>query len=83
MNIEVQQTQDALIAGIVITLVLIFVIPAICKLYIIPFKSYARYLKMEIKRSYGNEYRYWKRKLKRHYVRSIPFIGKFLVRFIK
>ena len=83
MDIEVQQTYDALIVVVVITLVLIGTIPTFYKFYIMPIKSRARYLKMEMKRSYGREYQYWKRKLKRHYVRSIPLIGKFLVRFIK
>ena len=83
MDIEVQHANDALIVGIVITLVLIGVISTFYKFYIMQFKSRARYLKMEMKRSYGREYQYWNRKLKRHYVRSIPLIGKFLVRFIK
>ena len=83
MDIEVQQTYDALIVGIVITLVLIGVIPTFYKFYIMPFRSHVRYLKMEMKRSHGKEYQHWKRKLKIHYIRSVPLIGKFLIRFIK
>lgn len=43
-----------------------------------PFLREREYIKMEIKRSFDEEeYRYWKRRLKKLYLRSIPFIGRF------
>lgn len=49
---------------------------------VIPFFNRRRYLKMEIARADDDdEYYYWKDKLKRHYIRHIPLIGRFLVRF--
>lgn len=43
-----------------------------------------RYIKLEMQRSYDEkEYRYWKRKLKKLYISSIPLIGKSIIKFIK
>lgn len=43
-----------------------------------PFLREREYIKMEMKRSFDeDEYRYWKHRLKKLYLRSIPFIGKF------
>lgn len=42
------------------------------------FKEERDYIKMEIERSYNEkEYRFWRRKLKYLYLRSIPLIGRF------
>ena len=69
-----------LVLVIVIALAVIFVI---CEKVLIPFNAKTRYIKMEIKRSNGSERRHWQKKLKKHYLRSVPFIGKFLLRYIK
>ena len=42
-----------------------------------PFLKERRYIKMEMKRSSDDEYRYWKRELKTLWLHSIPFIGKY------
>ncbi len=42
---------------------------------IAPFIADRHYIKMEINRSVGREYRYWKRQLKILYLCSIPIIG--------
>jgi len=34
-------------------------------------------IKNEIERAVGNEYYYWKKKLKKLYLKHIPFIGRF------
>ena len=45
---------------------------------IAPFLSERENIKMEMSRSYSEkEYRYWKRELRRLYLRSIPVIGRF------
>lgn len=38
----------------------------------------ARYIKLEIKRNTGVRRRYWEEELKKHRLRSIPIIGKFI-----
>ena len=43
---------------------------------IIPYQNEVKYIKMEISRSEGPERKYWESKLKRRYVRAIPFVGK-------
>ena len=55
------------------------VVIAIFVNFFIPFKEERDYIKMEMERSFEeDEYRYWRRELKRLYLRSIPFIGRFL-----
>lgn len=41
-----------------------------------------RYIKLEINRNTGDKKSYWKKELKRHKLRSIPLIGKWLERII-
>ncbi len=43
----------------------------------IPYQKEQKYIKMEMKRSDGEEYYYWKRQLKRLRMSRIPIIGKF------
>lgn len=45
-------------------------------------RSQTRYIKLEINRNIGVRRRYWKEELKRHRVRSIPLIGRWLERKI-
>lgn len=42
---------------------------------IAPFIADRHYIKMEINRSVGGEYRYWKRELKKLYLCNIPILG--------
>ena len=43
-----------------------------------PFINEYKYIKMEIGRSFDEErYQYWKKELRRLYLRYLPFIGRF------
>ena len=45
---------------------------------IAPFLKERDYVKMEMQRSYSeDEYRFWKRELRKVYLRHIPIIGRF------
>ncbi len=44
----------------------------------IPYQRERKYIKMEMKRSDGEEYYYWKRQLKRLYISHIPIVGRFI-----
>ncbi len=48
-----------------------------------PFLRMRAYIKMEIDRSDEEEYRYWKRQLKRLYVYHIPFVGCLICKVMK
>ncbi len=43
-----------------------------------PFLDDRQYIIMEMKRSDGGEYRYWKRELKLLYISLIPIIGRII-----
>lgn len=43
-----------------------------------PFTEVREYIKMEMQRSDGKEYFYWKKELKKLYMHYIPFIGLFI-----
>lgn len=43
-----------------------------------PFVKRRKYIKMEMKRSNGEKYYYWKRELRKLYISRIPFMNKFL-----
>ena len=43
-----------------------------------PFVEARRYIKMEMQRSDSEEYKYWKKELKKLYIHYIPFIGLFI-----
>ena len=56
-----------------------FLIAVLFVNFFIHFKEERDYIKMEMERSFEEEeYRYWRRELKRLYWRSIPLIGRFL-----
>ena len=48
---------------------------------IIPFMIKRRYILMEINRTKGEEHRFWKRKLKRNYIRLIPVFGRVILKY--
>lgn len=66
-----------IVLGIII---LIFIIAILVQAFIIvPFREERSYIKMEMKRSTDrNIYLFWKRQLKRLYLKSIPIIGRFI-----
>ena len=60
------------------TFIIIFFVILILYFNIIsPFIKSREYIKMEMQRSDGREYLYWKRQLKKLYMTSIPIIGRF------
>jgi len=55
-----------------------FVLLALYFNLIVPLVKEREYVKMEMRRSYSeDEYRFWKRELRRVYLRHIPIIGRF------
>lgn len=46
-----------------------------------PFLVKHRYIKMELNRTEGSEHRFWKKELKRNYIRLIPFVGQSVLRY--
>ncbi len=46
--------------------------------FIAPFMEARRNIKIEMKRTYGREYYYWKGELRKLYLESIPIIGRFI-----
>ena len=86
MSYETQYMYEQLMPPVLLVVVAFILFVAIytyIMTVVIPFSNRKRYLKMEIGRSEGKERRYWKRKLKRHYVRHIPLIGKLIVRYMR
>ncbi len=61
-------------------MVLLCVIGAVIYLLTEKTRAQTRYIKLEIKRNIGVRRRYWEEELKRHRLRSIPIIGKWLGR---
>lgn len=41
------------------------------------------YIKMEMGRSKGREYKYWKKQLKLLYISHIPILGRIIIKFMK
>lgn len=69
---------DEFLLLIVAMIIGAFVVIALFVNFFIPFKEERDYIKMEMARSFEEkEYRYWRRELKRLYLRSIPLIGRF------
>lgn len=69
---------DELLIVIIATIIGIFLLLAFFVNFYFPFKKQRDYIKIEMARSYKeDEYRYWRRKLKYLYLRSIPLIGRF------
>lgn len=70
---------ETLFLGIVfITIMLFFIIVFLYLYFLAPFLEARKNIKIEMKRSYGKEYEYWKRELRRLYLESIPIIGRFI-----
>lgn len=55
-----------------------FIILAVYFNVIAPFMEKRNRIKMEMQRSDGEEYYYWKGKLKKLYIEHIPIIGRFI-----
>lgn len=62
--------------GIIVFLLILITISFIFS-ECIPYLDEWQYIKMEIRRSEGEEHAFWKRKLKKFYVQRIPFVRHF------
>lgn len=72
---------ESMIVINIIALFMIFLLLLVFYLKkIIPFMRKKDYIKMEMERSQGSEYRHWERKLKRHYLRQIPIFGNMIIK---
>ena len=80
-------TGDSPFVGSAIFIILILGVLLIIGAYsqiVVPFFKELDYIKSELYRSYNeSEYRFWKKRLRVLYIRSIPFVGCMLVRLIK
>lgn len=69
-----------LVVGVILPVAVICVF-ILCLSVVKPFLSERAYLKTEMNRaSSDGEYRYWERQLKKLYLRSIPFVGRFFAK---
>lgn len=64
-------------------LIVLFLLLLLIKRKVIPFVKQRNYIIMEMNRSTDEEYDYWRKKLKRHYVRQIPVLGKIIIKHSK
>ena len=64
---------------ILIFAIVVFLLMAACMVNVVmPLIKDRRYIKMEMQRSEGEEYEYWKKELKKLYRYYIPLIGRFI-----
>lgn len=76
--INIYDTEGDMLIILGLAVLILFVLLAIYFDIIHPLIKEREYLKMEMRRSYNEyEYRYWKRELRRLYLRHIPIIGRF------
>ena len=73
-----QISREALLILIITIFVASFVVAAFIVNFWFPFISEKNYLKMEIKRSGGEEKKYYERKLKLFYASHIPLVRRFI-----
>ena len=71
------KTDDTFLLFAFIGLISFFAVLAFYFYVIAPFMRAREHIKMEMKRSDGDEYYYWKSELKRLYMIHIPIIGRF------
>ena len=69
--------EDTFLIFAFVVIIGFFIVLAVYFNIIAPFMKAREYIKMEMQRSDGNEYYYWKRELKRLYLSHIPIIGRF------
>lgn len=66
---------------IVLFFVLLFFMFAFYQKVIKPFQDDRKYIKLQLSKAYDNdEYRFWKRELRRLYLIRVPFVGAILKR---
>ncbi len=62
--------------GIILAVLLLLILNAFVMNWL-PFRENRDYIKMEMHRAEGSEYRYWSRQLKTLYLSHIPIVGWF------
>jgi len=71
-------TEEDMLVVLGSAVLIFFVLLALYFNFIVPLVKEREYVKMEMRRSYSeDEYRFWKRELRRVYLRHIPIIGRF------
>ena len=70
-------TEDTFLIFAFVVIIGFFIVLAFYFNVLAPFMKARDYIKMEMQRSDGDEYYYWKSELKRLYISHIPIIGKF------
>ncbi len=71
-------TEEDILIVLGSAILILFVLLALYFNFIAPLVKEREYVKMEMRRSYSeDEYRFWKRELRRVYLRHIPIIGRF------
>lgn len=76
-----QNNDNLLLFCVVLFPILFLCILAVYFNTIRPFSEAREYIKMEMMRTDGEEYNYWKHELKMLYVEHIPILGWFIRRF--
>lgn len=69
-----------LLYGLLIVLLPLFFASAYVNVYL-PFINAVKSIKLEIRRSEGDEREFWKRELRILYIRAVPIIGEALYRY--
>ncbi len=70
-------TEDTFLIFALVVIIGFFIVLAFYFNVIAHFMKEREYIKMEMQRSDGEEYYYWKNELKRLYILHIPIIGRF------
>ena len=71
-------TEEDMLVVLGSAVLIFFVLLALYFNFIVPLVKERENVKMEMRRSYSeDEYRFWKRELRRVYLRHIPIIGRF------
>lgn len=60
---------------VLLIIILLLLIRVFIEFVWVPFSEERLFIKMEIKRTEGEERHFWKKELRRLYIRSIPIIG--------
>lgn len=77
-----EMTESSYIAmhGIILLIFIFMILAVFCVKVLVPFVRERSYIKTEINRTDGEELYYWKRELKKLYLRQIPFFGKMILK---
>ena len=74
---------DVFVIYVVIGIVLLLIGVRLFFTVIRPFLDTKKYIEVELGRSEGKEYDFWKRELRNHYIRHIPIFGRLIRRLMR